>query len=569
MLPTYLIDSIILLTAAVILVPLMQYLRLGSIIGFLTAGVVVGPWVLSLITEVEEIRHFAELGVAFLLFIIGVELKPKRLLLMRKWVFGLGSAQVIVTGIVFMGIALLLGLNVRQGIIIGFGLALSSTAFVLQLLTDQGLIGTQPGRRSFAILLLQDLAVVPLLALVPLLTQTDVSLGLDLAIAFGEAALILIIIIVGGRFFLRPLLHLVARSGNLDIFAAAALLLVLGVAGLITMAGFSMAMGAFVAGLLIADSEYRHQVLADIQPFRGFLLGLFFMSVGMSMDFGALISDWQYLVLALIGLLSIKAIIIWALARFFGIQSRPAFAVALILAQSGEFGFVIFGVALTHGLLEKTLFDQLILVVTLSMIITPALAYLSKQFFVSNTTSTDTQPPEDKSDFVHKVIIVGFGRVGRRIAKMMDFANTPYIAIDSNADLVNQYRSEGFPVYFGNAESFDVLISVGVKNSRLVVVTIDQQETSKLLVRELRRLSTTLHILARGRDSAHCEQLLVAGADEAVSEAFEASLQLGAEVLQRLDQPSEQIQQVQQKMRDGGNLKSEPLADDEELASQK
>ncbi|PHS74424.1 MAG: potassium transporter KefC [Rhodospirillaceae bacterium] len=551
MLPTYLIDSIILLTAAVVLVPLMQYLRLGSIIGFLVAGIVVGPWVLSLITEVDEIRHFSELGVAFLLFIIGVELKPQRLLLMKKWVFGLGTAQVIVTGLALMGIAMLFGLSMRQSLIVGFGLALSSTAFVLQLLIDKGLIGTLAGKRSFAILLLQDLAVVPLLALVPLLAQDDITLGMDLALAFGEAALILVLIILGGRYFLRPVLHLVAKTGNTDIFAAAALLLVLGVAGLITLAGFSMAMGAFVAGLLIANSEYRHQVLADIQPYRGLLLGLFFMSVGMSMDFGILAQNGHYLVLALLGLLTLKATIIWVLARLFGVPAHPSVAVSLILAQSGEFGFVIFGVALSQNLIEKTLFDQLILVVSMSMIATPVLAMLADKYFTSKTAVPETHLPQSATSPDHRqVIIVGFGRVGRRVANMLDEAKTPYTAIDYNADIVNQYRLKGYPLYFGNAGSLDVLISVGAKNSRVVIVTIDQTETSKHLVAKLRKLSSTLHIVARGKDSEHCLHLRQAGANETISEAFEASLQLGVDVLQRLDHPPELIQQIQQNMRD-------------------
>ena len=554
MLPTYLIDTIILLSAAVIFVPLMQYLKLGSILGFLVAGAVIGPWVLGLITEVDEIRHFAELGVAFLLFIIGVELKPKRLLLMRKWVFGLGSTQVLLSGMVLMGAAMMMGLSLRQSVIVGFGLALSSTAFVLQILTEQGLINTLPGRRSFAILLLQDLAVVPLLALTPLLIQTDISLGVDIAISFGEAALIFVLILAGGRFLLSPILRLIARSGNTDIFAATALLLVLGVAGLITTAGFSMAMGAFVAGLLIADSEYRHQVLADIQPFRAFLLGLFFMSVGMSMDFMVLIENVRFIVLALVGLLLIKGVTIWISALFFGIKPRDATAAALMLSQSGEFAFVIFGVALTIGLLDKALFDQLILIVALSMAVTPLLAVMARRFISNGEAVAEVDKAEHASELEPQVIIAGFGRVGRRVARMLKSDNVPYIAIDTNAELVHQYRSEGFSVFFGNAGNLGVLISLGVKQSRLVVVTIDQRTVSRQLVSELRAMSPDLHIVARGRDSQHCIQLCQAGADETVSESFEASLQLGAEVLQRLGRSTEEIFQVTQKTREQDSI---------------
>lgn len=548
MLPSYLYDSIVLLTAAVIFVPLLQYLRLGPILGYLVAGIAIGPWALGLIDEIEQIRHIAELGIAFLLFIVGVELKPQRLLVMRKWVFGLGSAQVFCSGAVLMALLIALGFAPMQALIIGSALALSSTAFVLQLLKEQGLLNSTPGRRAFAILLLQDLAVVPLLVLLPLFSRGVVP-GVQLLLALLQACALLALIIIGGRFFLRPILHQIARTGNADIFAASAVLLVLGVAALVSAAGFSIAMGAFIAGLLIADSEYRHQVLADIQPFRSFLLGLFFISVGMSMDLSLLGQYPQQFVLALCALLLLKGLIIWLLARLLGVSRAHANMLAMLLAQSGEFALVVFAIAFKEGLLAPALFDQLVLLVALSMALTPSLAAAARRYGDHGEHAPQAQLIENAEPAPHQVIIAGFGRVGRRVAEMLEAFDIAYIAIDADAALVRHYRAQGCPVYFGNAASPGTLNCAGVANTQLVVVTIDQHSTSQQLVAALRQQFPALHIVSRGRDNAHCRLLRQAGADETVSEAFEASLQLGVEALQRLGKPYDQVFWIKQQLR--------------------
>lgn len=529
----YLLDSILLLTAAVVMVPLSHRLGLGTVLGFLIAGALVGPSGFSFITTVTEIRHFAELGVVFLLFIIGMELKPSRLWLMRRWVFGLGTSQVVVTGAILSGVGMWLGLSTEAALIVGLGLALSSTAFVLQILSDNRALYKTYGKRTFAVLLFQDLAVVPLLALVPLLVAGEFSVGSDMGFAIAEAVLILAVVIVGGHYLLRPLLKMIAATHNRDIFAASAVLIVLGTAALVAQAGFSMALGAFVAGLLIGDSEYRHQVMADIQPFRGFLLGLFFMSVGMSVDLGILFDKPLLFIGLLIALLGIKSIVMWGMARLFGVSQPDAISSALLLAQSGEFGFVIFGVAYTQGLLDALLFQQALLLVALSMAVTPALDRFVQRLEVARTTraiGADEIPESERGE----VIIAGFGRVGRRVARLLRMANTPYIAIDKDPDKVALGREQGFSVFYGDAARHDVLHAAGGDSARLIVISIDNSDAAAALVRDLRKRYPNLPLLARGRDSEICSDLMAEGADEAISESFEASLQLGASTLRRL-----------------------------------
>ncbi len=331
----YLADILILLAAAIIAVPVFRRLGFGSVLGYLAAGVIVGPWGLGFIDRIEEIRHIAEFGVIFLLFIIGIELAPARLWTMRRMVFGLGTAQVMVTGLAIAGLALLFGLSPRTAIITGFGLALSSTAFGLQILTERGEMGTKYGHTAFSVLLLQDLAVVPLLTLVSLLAaDTTLLEGLEFAIL--EAVIVIVAVILTGRFFLSPVLRLVATSRTSEVFTAAALFAVLGTAWLMEAAGLSLALGAFLAGLMMADSHYRHQVIADIEPFRGILLGLFFMGVGMSIDFGLLREQGVLFAGLLLGLLLMKTVILWVLCRLMGVGTPDATRVSLIaVAERG------------------------------------------------------------------------------------------------------------------------------------------------------------------------------------------------------------------------------------------
>lgn len=525
-------NILILLAAAVIAVPLFQRLGLGSVLGYLAAGAVVGPWGFEFIDQIDEIRHIAEFGVVFLLFIIGIELKPERLWGMRRLVFGLGTAQVIVTGAVITGLALLFGLAVKTAIIIGFGLALSSTAFGLQILTERGEMGTRHGHAAFSILLLQDLAVVPLLTLVSLLAaETTLLEGVEFAVL--EAVLVIALVFLAGRYLLSPVLKLVATSRNAEVFTAAAVFSVLGTAWLMEEVGMSLALGAFLAGLMMADSHYRHQVTADIEPFRGILLGLFFISVGMSIDFGLLAEHGVMIVGMVIGLLLVKSTIIWILCRIMAIHPADATRVSLLLSQSGEFGFVLFGLATSSGLLTGEIYHVLTLLVALTMVTTPFMAGLGEMF---NRRLTATADRHDVSiDHIEKgqphVIIAGFGRVGRRVANILQAAKVPYLAIESNADRVLEGRRDGFSVFYGDAGRADVLKAAGAADASVLVCTLDQVMPAVRLVKILRQHYPEIAIHARGRNRQHCNELLEAGATLVVSETLEASLQISGAVL--------------------------------------
>jgi len=528
----YLADILILLAAAVIAVPLFRRLGLGSVLGYLAAGAIVGPWGFGFIDQIDEIRHIAEFGVIFLLFIIGIELRPARLWAMRRMVFGLGTAQVILTGLVIAGLALLFDLSLRTAVIIGFGLALSSTAFGLQILTERGEMGTNHGQTAFSVLLLQDLAVVPLLALVSLLAA-DASLLEGIEFAMLEAVLVIAVVILIGRFLLTPVLRLVATSRTAEVFTAAAVFAVLGTAWLMEVVGLSLALGAFLAGLMMANSHYRHQVIADIQPFRGILLGLFFMGVGMTIDFGLLGRQSVLIAGLVLGLLLTKSIILWGLCRLMGVGTLDAVRVSMLLSQSGEFGFVLFGLAAISGILQEDLFHILMLLVALTMITTPLMAnfceYIGK-CLTKETVRHDVSTNHIESEQSH-VIIAGFGRVGRRVAGILQAGHVPYLAIESNADRVQEGMRDGFSVFYGDASQLDVLKAADAEHASVLVCTLDQAVPAMRMVNFMRQHYPGIAIHARGRDRQHCDQLLKAGASIAISETLEASLQLGGATL--------------------------------------
>jgi monovalent cation:proton antiporter-2 (CPA2) family protein len=522
-----LLETLTLLGAAVLIVPIFQFLRLGTVLGFLAAGMAIGPGGLALVTEVEQVRGLAELGVVFLLFIIGIELKPARLWLMRRQVFGMGSAQVLVTGLVLTLILLAFKVEARVALLLGLGLALSSTAFVLQILTERHELGSSHGRTAFAILLLQDMAVVPLLALVPLLARPDTSLGGNLGLAILESLGVVLAVILVGRFLLRPVLHQVALHGSKEIFLATALLLVLGTAVLIEQAGMSMAMGAFLAGLLIADSEFRHQIMADIQPFRAILLGLFFMTVGMTVDLSVLFASPGRIVLLLLALITVKTLVLWGVAHLFGVGRVAARRSALMMAQGGEFAFVLFGAALYEGLLEGVIYQEALLVVALSMVITPLLAMRSRLQDEVAEVEEEGEPLEPSaSEDAPEVLIAGFGRMGQRISSLIRDAGVSYVAIEQRQPLVARGRGNGFAVYFGNAAQADVLHSAGVAHAKLMVVAIDNPEVVRHVVAEVHKLYPQLPIFARGHSRQRCETLIQVGASGVASENLEASMQL-------------------------------------------
>ena len=530
----YIVDFLILLTAAVIAVPLFQRLGLGAVLGFLVAGTVVGPWGLGFIVAVDEIRHLAEFGVAFLLFIIGIELKPSRLWVMRRSVFGLGTAQVLTTGTVITLVALALGIPTRSALIVGFGLALSSTAFGLQILADKGELGTAHGRSAFAILLLQDLAIVPLIALLPLLAKQELTITQDVELAALESVLIIIGVFVLGRILLRPILQLVAGSRrNPEIFTATGILLVLGAAWLTEWAGLSMALGAFLGGLLLADSRFRHQIMADIQPFRGLLLGLFFMSVGMSINFG-LLGQQGFLVAGLVGgLLLLKATFLWVLCRITGRPHAESMHVALLLAQAGEFGFILFGLANMLGVMDVELYQLLLLTIALSMVATPLLVNLSPWLgrALTSTPPAVTPPSEPIPALRSHIIVAGFGRLGKYLARNLARAGVPYLVLEVNPERVARARALDYPVFYGDASRIEVLRSAGAANASMVVFAMDHMESIGQAVVTAREAFPDLPVYTRAWDIRMAQRLLSLGVTYAIPEIMPAGLQLARDVL--------------------------------------
>ncbi len=532
MISAYLLDIIILLMAAVIIVPFFQTARLGAVPGFLIAGVIVGPSGLGLINNVTEIGHLAEIGVVLLLFVIGIELKPSRLWLMRRLVFGLGTLQVVFTGALIAAVAyLIFDFSLRMVILIGPALALSSTAFVVQILNEQKMLTSTYGRSSIAVLLLQDLAVVPLLVLIPLLAMPEMSIGEDISIALVESLLILVLVVVVGRYLLHPVLYRVAQSRNPEIFTASAVLIVLGTALATEHAGLSMAMGAFIAGLLISDSFYRHQVMAEIQPFRGLLLGLFFMSMGMSLNLSLFLESPLFSMIMVVLLIVLKVTVLFPAALLFGLKTKISMAMALVLAQSGEFALVLFSLANRSELLPDELFQQLLLVVLLSMIATPLLA----QFSMRLIRALETEAEEcDEHPLEAPIVLAGFGRVGHRIGELLSQAGKSYVALDSNAAVVKHERDKGHPVYYGDVRQPEVFRSACARNAEAIIVTLNDPLATETLLVSLRKLYPDTPIYVRCTDMADCRKLRKLGATGVVSENLEASMELARKALSHI-----------------------------------
>lgn len=531
----YLTDIIMLLAAAVIAVPLFQSLGLGAIPGFLVAGMVLGPAGLGYIENYDEITHLAELGVVLLLFIIGIEINPSRLWKMKRLLLGLGTLQVLITGgLITIIVHEFLAASWEVSLLTGLALALSSTAFVLQLLTERKLLHSEYGKPALAVLLLQDLAVIPLLAFVSLMATAELTIAEDVFLALVEALVILLLVIVAARYVLNPLLKVLTRFGSPEIFTASALLLVLGTAQAMESVGMSMAMGAFIAGLLIADSSFRHQITAEIQPFRGLLLGLFFMTMGMSINIELFLGKPLVLLAVVAALIAVKFATLWPLSRLFGIPQQAAVAVSLLLAQSGEFALVLFALAHGMGLLDERLFQYLLIVVMLSMLATPVLEKMAYRIFSLARGSTATVPDVDIGNAVQEtrpVILAGFGRMGRRVGYIMELMNVPYVAIDTDASLVARERAAGKAVYFGDARRPEVLRAAGAAVAPLVIVSIDDFEATESMVSALHSVFPDIPVFARGHDLARCRSLGAAGAHFTVSETMEASAELARAAL--------------------------------------
>lgn len=524
-------EGLVLLCGAIVAAPLFKKIGLGTVLGYLSAGIVIGP-VLRIISDGEEILHFAELGVVLLLFVIGLELKPSRLWQMRRDIFGLGLAQVMISAIaITAAVFAVSGDTWAAAIVIGLGLALSSTAFGIQILEERGDLNTRYGQQSFSILLFQDIAIVPILALVPLLapisSEGSGPVYIDVAITVGA----IIALLVAGRYLLNPLFQLIAGTGAKEAMIAAALFVVLGAGMLMQVAGLSMAMGAFIAGVMLAESSYRHELEADIEPFRGILLGLFFMAVGLSLDLSVILENMLIIIVAVPVLMVLKALVIYGACRAFGSSHNTSIQIAGLLPQGGEFGFVIFSAAAAAGIFEQSTASLLVAIVTISMALTPLAAVLVKRMM--HEASTDHMD-EDFEGAGSDVLMIGFSRFGQIASQILLAGGSDVTIIDQSADRIRSASKFGFKIYFGDGTRKDVLLAAGIQRAKIVAVCTHKKEITDKIVDMIQADFPNARIYARAYDRGHTLSLRARGVDYEARETFESGMLFGRKTLEAL-----------------------------------
>jgi len=540
--PAWLTSSLIYLSAAVLVVPLSKALGLGSIIGYLVAGIAIGPWGLGLVSSVEDVLHFAEFGVVLMLFLVGLELEPRRLWNLRRPIFGWGTAQVLSCATVLFAAGWAVGAEWRVALVAALGLALSSTAIALQVFGERNLLRTPSGQAGFSILLFQDVAAIPILALLPLLagaTAAEQSItGLERALEAAKIIGVIGGIILGGRLLLRPILRWIARSDTPEIFTAAALLLVVAIAALMQAVGLSMALGAFLAGVLLAESEYRRELETDIEPFKGLLLGLFFIAVGMSINFGVLIASPWVMAMLVVGFMAVKLVVIYALAKAMGIayQERPVFT--LLLAQGGEFAFVVFQAAAGAQVLSAETASLLIGAVAISMLLSPLLLVAIDKLLLPHYAQRNKPRMEELREPQHApVIIAGFGRYGQIVGRMLAAQGLSATVLDHDADMIEAARSFGYKVFYGDASRLDMLRTAGAATAKVLVIAVDDTGQSLAIVDLAREHFPQLELVARARDVTHWNELRDRGVMRVEREVFESSLRSARTVLEVLGFP--------------------------------
>ena len=527
-----LLTLVCLLAATVVFVSLSRRLGLGSILGYLICGAVIGPAGLRLVTDVEEIHEISELGVLMLLFLIGLELRPKRLWLMRRAVFGLGTAQLFVTTAVIAGALVWLAqVSLEAALVLGAGLALSSTAIVLPMLGDRDLLNGAAGRDSFAVLLFQDIASVPLVAAIPLLAPTHASSG-PVWPALIKAAIAVAAILIVGRYLLRPAYRLVGGAKTQELFTAASLLTVVAAAFVATSAGLPASLGAFAAGVILSESEYRHELEADVAPFEGLLLGFFFISVGMAADLRLIVAEPVLIVAGALALIAAKIAVIFVLEKLRGAKTATAVRASVALAQGSEFGFVLFGVAMAAGVLAKAHYDRAMLIVALSMAASPILfAFVESRIMPRLLPKTALKPDVLKDVEAKPIIIIGFGRFGQIVGRVLGVRNISFHALDPDAENVEAVRRFGRIAFYGDPTRVELLRAVGAADANLLVVTLPDVEMSLKVVQIARREFPNLTIFACARDRRHAHRLMDEGVTHIVRETFFSSLRLTELVL--------------------------------------
>ncbi|MGF1685355.1 glutathione-regulated potassium-efflux system protein KefB [Photobacterium japonica] len=525
--------SVVFLAAAVVAVPIAQRLGLGSVLGYLLAGIAIGPWGLRLIDDVDAILHFAEFGVVLLLFLIGLELNPKKLWQMRKPILGLGGGQVVITSVVIAGVvmacqAFFPAITWRDAVVVGMGLALSSTAIALKVIEEQGLDGSETGQAGFAVLLFQDIAVIPMLAILPVLAGGGGGSWMDFLWMIGGITALL----VGGHFLLRPLFRWVVLSGVRELFNVAALLLVVGIALGMQSLGLSMALGTFLAGVLLAESEYRHELEIAIEPFKGLLLGLFFISVGMAVNLGLLVAYPLQILLAVTALIVVKGLLLYGLARAFGIRAKSRSQMAAILSQGGEFAFVLFTAAMGEGLLGASLSAFLLVVVSVSMMTTPLILLLQEKWFRYSFDAEEEEILEpDVEDRAPRVIITGFGRFGQVVGRLL-FANKIRVTVlERDPSQIQFLRKFGYKVYYGDATHVELLRAAGADRAEAIIICTDSPDEVMEVVALCQQHFPHMKVLARARSRVEAHQLLSHGVDSFSRETFAGALDLGRQAL--------------------------------------
>ncbi|GAB2997289.1 monovalent cation:proton antiporter-2 (CPA2) family protein [Psychrosphaera aestuarii] len=533
-------DAVTYLFAAVVSVPIAKRLGLGSVLGYLVAGVIIGPFALSLLSNPKDVMHFAEFGVVLMLFLIGLELKPSLLWKLRVPILGSGGLQVFLTTLFVTAIGLFFGLPWQQALAIGMILSLSSTAIALQSLQEKGQMKSTAGQSAFAVLLFQDIAVIPMLAILPLLvsadsmgiiTQTEGLHGWKKGLVAGG---IIAGIVIGGRFLMNPIFSFIAKSQIREVFTATALLLVISVALAMQAIGLSPALGTFLAGVVLAESDYRHELESNIEPFKGLLLGLFFISVGASIDFNIFAADPALIIFLTIGLILLKYMILQLLGRFTPMAKPDRYTFSFVLAQAGEFAFVLFAFALGVNLLPQDLVSQLTLVVALSMLLTPLMLIVNDKYVQPMFRETRTVPASDSISEDNKVIIIGFGRFGQAVGRLLAANKIPTTILDHDASQIDMVRRYGYKVYFGEGERHELLHAAGAEDAEVIVVAVDEPERSLRIIKSIQRHFPHVKILARAINRPHATDLLKAGVTAVERETLAGGLELGAKVMTQL-----------------------------------
>lgn len=540
-----LIQVVSLLGAAVVAVPLFKRLGLGSVLGYLAAGLAIGPYGLALVTDSHAIIHIAEFGVVMFLFVIGLEMKPSHLWGLRRQIFGLGSLQVILCSILLTFVGVLFGFSWAVSFVSATGFVLTSTAIVMQVLGERQELASPRGQRIVSILLFEDLLIVPLLAIVAFLapaTPESAAHATPLWQTIGTALLSLAALVAAGLWVLNPLFRVLAASRAREVMTAAALLVVLGAGLLMEMGGLSIAMGAFVAGVLLSESSFRHQLEADIEPFRGLLLGLFFLGVGMALDLKVVAENWGIIVSGVIALMVTKALCVYGVARFAGSNHTDAMDRALLMAQGGEFAFVLYSAAASAGVIDARVNANMTAIVVLSMAITPLVLVLYQRF--GNPAPAGEAREADTFDEQHPILVVGMGRFGQIVNSMLQMSSHSTTVIDLDPTTVAGLNRYGIKTHFGDASRPELLLTAGIENARLLVIAIDNREQALSIARFAREVNPNIDIVARAYDRPHTFDLYQAGADEIVRETFDAAIRAGKRALERLGMSRDDAEKV-------------------------